>query len=228
MTRIIQGFLKFRDKVMPGKKTLFQQLSAGQSPQALFIACADSRINPNLLTQTEPGDLFILRNAGNMVPAPGGPVNGESATIEYAIEALKVKDIILCGHTYCGAMGGLLKPKAVEALPQMAGWLDHARDLREWIDGPGQALPEVERLNQVTERNVLLQLDHLRAHPAVARALAEKRVRLMGWMYRIESGEVRIFDEARKEWICLTEMARQRMGHEIHAGAVPSGGPVAY
>ena len=232
MTRIIQGFLKFRDKVMPDKKTLFQQLSGGQSPQALFITCADSRINPNLLTQTEPGDLFISRNAGNMVPAPGGPVSGESATIEYAIKALKVKDIIVCGHTYCGAMGGLLDPKKVSALPQVAGWLEHARELREWIDGPGAALPELERLNQVTERNVLLQLEHLRAHSAVAEALAEKKVRLMGWMYRIESGEVQIHDEAKKQWVCLTEVARQRMGHDIHTSAMPAlrkpGGPITY
>ena len=135
-------------------------------------------------------------------------------------------------RSYCGAMGGLLDPKKVSALPQVAGWLEHARELREWIDGPGAALPELERLNQVTERNVLLQLEHLRAHPAVAEALAEKKVRLMGWMYRIESGEVQIHDEAKKQWVCLTEVARQRMGHDIHTSAMPAlrkpGGPITY
>lgn len=233
MTRIIQGFLRFRDQVMPHKKTLFTQLSSGQSPQALFISCADSRVNPNLLTQTEPGDLFICRNAGNMVPLPGGPPDGESATIEYAVKALKVKDIIICGHTFCGAMAGLLHPEKLGGLPQMCGWLDHAQELKPWIEGPGAQLAEAERLNELIARNVLLQLEHLKAHPAVAEALAEKKLRLMGWVYHIESGEVDIHDSVKQKWVCMTDMARQQMGRELHvAGALkPSDkqvGPVTY
>src|SRR5215470_17477677 len=144
MTRIIQGVLDFQRRVFGGKRSLFQQLGKGQKPLALFITCSDSRISPNLLTQTEPGELFILRNAGNLVPPHGAPANGEAATIEYAVAHLHVRDVILCGHSKCGAMAGLLQPQAVASMPAVAGWLEHARAVLPEVESAGAGLaPEV-------------------------------------------------------------------------------------
>src|SRR5205807_7100192 len=124
-------------RVFARKKELFSQLGKGQTPLALFIACSDSRINPNLLTQTEPGELFILRNAGNLVPPHGAGSGAEAATVEYAVEQLRVRDIILCGHSRCGAMHGLLEPAALAKLPSVAGWLEYAREVLPQVPEAG-------------------------------------------------------------------------------------------
>ncbi len=222
MTRIIEGFMKFRDKVLPEKEALIRKLANGQSPQALFITCSDSRLNPNLLTQTEPGDLFIIRNAGNIVPPPGGAPSGETATIEYAVKHLKVKDIFVCGHTHCGAMGGLMKPEALTSLPLVRGWLGHAEDLRSWIDGEGATLPADKRLARLVELNTLLQLEHVRQQPAVKAALLEGKLRLHGWVYRLEDGTVLAFDQLKTCFVPVEEAARQKLGAEVHEAAVSS------
>jgi carbonic anhydrase len=143
----------------------------------LFITCSDSRIAPDLLTQTEPGELFILRNAGNLVPPFGGPPGAEAATIEYAIVQLRVHDIILCGHSKCGAMHGLLEPEALGKLPSVGGWLEHARALLPELQSAGN-LSEDDKLKLAIEKNVLLQMEHLKTHPAVANALAARALRL--------------------------------------------------
>src|SRR5262249_5018996 len=188
MTRIIQGVIDFQRRVFGGKRSLFQRLGGGQKPLALFITCSDSRVNPNPLTQTEPGELFILRNAGNLVPAHGAPANGEAATVEYAVAHLKVRDVILCGHSKCGAMAGPLAPEAVAAQPAVAGWLEHARDVLPEVEAAGAGLAPEDRLRLAIERNVLRQLEHLRTHPAVAEALAARTLRLHGWVYHFEKG----------------------------------------
>src|ERR1700733_377828 len=123
-TRLIEGVGEFQKHIFGAKEELFRQLGKGQSPGVLFITCSDSRIDPNLLTLTDPGDLFVLRNAGNLIPPAGGPTPcGELATIEYAVIALKVRDIIICGHSKCGAINALLSPKSLEPLPAVRDWL---------------------------------------------------------------------------------------------------------
>src|ERR1044071_9547851 len=126
MQKLVHGIHRFQEGVFRSQKELFEQLSSGQKPAALFITCSDSRIDPNLLTQTEPGDLFILRNASNIVPPYGPYGGGEAATIEYAVSVLGVQDIIVCGHSHCGAMSGLLNPDQVRELPAVRNWLAHA------------------------------------------------------------------------------------------------------
>lgn len=222
MTRIIEGFMKYRDKVLPEKEALIRKLANGQSPQALFITCSDSRLNPNLLTQTEPGDLFIIRNAGNIVPPPGGSPTGETATIEYAVKHLKVKDIFVCGHTHCGAMGGLMKPESLETLPLVKGWLSHAEDLRGWIDGEGAKMPADKRLARLVELNTLLQLEHVRQQPVVKAALVEGKLRLHGWVYRLEDGKVQAFDQTLNQFVAVEDAVRQKMGAEVHEAASAS------
>jgi carbonic anhydrase len=206
MTRLIRGALDFQRRIFHTKESLFGRLAKGQRPPELFITCSDSRINPNLLTQTDPGELFILRNAGNLVPPHGGPTGGEEATIEYAVVALKVRDIIICGHSHCGAVQGLLNPQALSKMPRVAEWLNHARAIL-----PGLAsCPEGERIDRAIEANVLLQLEHLRGHPPVAEALAARKLRLHGWVYRFETGDVSIYNPTTGRFANLSEQARVR------------------
>ncbi len=205
MTRLINGVLDFQRRVFGSQRSLFGRLARGQRPPVLFITCSDSRINPNLLTQTDPGELFILRNAGNLVPPHGGPASGEEATVEYAVAQLKVHEIVVCGHSHCGAMQGLLNPDALRQLPRVAEWLAYARDLLPRLDG----IPPAERLDRAIEANVLLQMEHLRTYPPVAEALRVRSLRLHGWVYQFETGEVRVYDPVRGVFISLSEKARQ-------------------
>src|SRR4051812_25228061 len=133
MQKLIQGIHQFREENFRPLQGLFEELSKGQTPETLFITCSDSRIDPNLLTRSKPGELFILRNAGNIVPPHGAGNGGEAATIEFAVAALGVKDIILCGHSHCGAMRGLLEPAAVTSLPTVSSWLSHAETTRRIV-----------------------------------------------------------------------------------------------
>ena len=130
MEKLVKGFLKFRTEVFGKKKKLFTRLSENQTPRALFITCSDSRVDPTLLTQTDPGELFILRNAGNMVPPYGSMQGGSTATIEYAMAVLKVPHIIICGHTDCGVMRALLHPEEVHDLPAVKEWVGQAETTR--------------------------------------------------------------------------------------------------
>ena len=130
MQRLIEGLHHFQSQVFGNQRELFERLAKGQAPETLFITCADSRIDPCLLTQSAPGDLFILRNAGNLVPPYGAVRGGEAATIEFAIAGLGVKDIIVCGHSHCGAMKGLLDPPPATAFPALNDWLSHAEATR--------------------------------------------------------------------------------------------------
>lgn len=207
MTRILQGVLEFQRSVFDQRKSLFEELGKGQKPLALFITCADSRISPDMLTQTLPGELFILRNAGNIVPQYGVVGGGEDATIEYAVKHLRVRDIILCGHAKCGAMQGLLQPEALQPLPAVARWIAHASEaLAKVTDGS----PE-DRLQQAIEFNVLQQLEHLRTHPAVAAALETRTLRLSGWVYDFERGQVTVYDALKGKFLPLAESVRQKM-----------------
>ncbi len=168
----------------------FERLSEGQSPETLFITCSDSRIDPNLLTRSKPGELFILRNAGNIVPPHGAANGGEAATIEFAVAALGVKDIIICGHSHCGAMRGLLEPSSVANLPAVSSWLSHAETTRRIVQDNYQHLHDDKLLTATVEENVLVQLENLRTLPAVASRIVRGDLRLHGWVYKIETGEV--------------------------------------
>jgi carbonic anhydrase len=190
MQKLLDGLHHFQTQVFNTKKDLFERLSQGQSPDTLFITCSDSRINPNLITQTEPGELFILRNAGNIIPPHGAANGGEGATIEFAVKALGVKDIIICGHSHCGAVKGLLNPDSLTELPAVAQWLSHAEATRWIIKENYSHLSDSERLNAAIQENVLVQLKNLRTLPAVAAKLINGDLNLHGWVYKFETGEV--------------------------------------
>jgi carbonic anhydrase len=227
IAKLVAGLHAFRSEYFPRKRKLFEHLAQGQSPEVLFITCADSRINPNLLTQSQPGELFILRNAGNLVPPHGAPGGGEAATIEYAVAALGVKDIIICGHSQCGAMNGLVHPEKLEALPVMKQWLSHAEATRRIVAENYQCeLTEEERVAVCTEENVLVQLENLRTHPAVAAKLARGELRLHGWVYSIRSGEVHAYDPELEQFTPL--LPEEVPSEALEAlGLAPSGTPGA-
>jgi carbonic anhydrase len=187
--RILHGVARFQRDVYPEHRELFQRLALGQRPHALFITCSDSRIDPSMLTHSKPGDLFICRVIGNVVPPFPSAVGGVSATIEYAVGVLGVEDVIVCGHTDCGVMKGVLNPDAVAELPAVRAWLEFAQ--------PARAKAPSQDLLAVTEANVLHQLENLRTHPAVAHRLAKGDLAVHGWVYHIGEGTVTHYqDEA--------------------------------
>jgi carbonic anhydrase len=189
MQKLIEGVRHFHDVIFPAKREFFEKLAREQRPRALFITCSDSRVHPNLITQTEPGDLFILRNPGNIVPPFHAGNDSESATIEYAVEVLGVEDIIICGHSNCGAVSALLKPNE-KNLPAVAGWLHHAEGTRRILDSNYADLPFEQRVKVGVEKNVLVQMDNLRTHPAVAAHTSAGSLRLHAWIYDIPTGDV--------------------------------------
>jgi len=194
MQKLIEGLHRFQNTVFGTQRELFERLAQGQSPETLFITCSDSRINPNLLTQTEPGELFILRNAGNIVPPYSTSQGGEAATIEFAVAGLNVKDIIICGHSHCGAMNGLLNPPASRDFPALTEWLAHAELTRRVVRDTYPDRTAEDLLNITIQENVLAQMENLRTHPVVASGLARGQLKLHGWLYKIESGDVFAFE----------------------------------
>lgn len=196
MKKILAGVRRFQDDVFPGRKELFQRLAHGQQPRALFITCADSRVDPSMITQTEPGELFICRNAGNIVPPHTGMTGGMTASIEYAIGALGVAHVIVCGHTHCGAMSAAMDPAALERFPHVKNWLTHSHAAVRIVEEHAANVSPEERLQALIEENVIMQMMHLRTHPYVAVALAKNRLTIHGWVYDIEGGDVLIYNEA--------------------------------
>lgn len=181
MQKLVEGIHKFQGESFSKDQKLFETLAEGQNPLALFITCSDSRIDPNRLTQTKPGELFIQRTAGNIVPPYGSVFAGEAATIEYAVTALKIRDIIICGHSHCGAIGGLLDPASVESMPAVKEYLKHSESTRRIVTENYAHLTDPEkRLTLTVEENVLVQLESLRTHPSVAAAVGRGDLKLHG------------------------------------------------
>jgi carbonic anhydrase len=190
VNKLLGGISRFQKHIYPEHQELFEKLAMGQRPDALFITCADSRIDPCLLTQTKPGELFICRVIGNVVPPYPDAIGGVSATIEYAVGVLRVPEVIVCGHTDCGVMRGALNPDALEAFPNVTAWLRYAKvDHRE-------PQPTPEFLLALTEDNVIAQLKNLTSHPTVADRLKQGDLALHGWVYHIGPGTVTVYNEA--------------------------------
>lgn len=200
LMRLKEGVRHFRRNVYEQNAEAYQRAaSTPQQPHTLVVACADSRVDVESITNSGPGDVFITRNIGNMVPACGEMLGGVSAVIEYAVSALKVKHVVICGHSDCGAMKALLHPEAAEGMPTVKSWLNNGRaalSVAESLekDGGRGLLPVL------TEQNVLMQLAHLKTHPSVAGAMARGELTISGWVYDIGSGQVRIAENGSREF----------------------------
>ena len=204
MQKLVAGLHQFQSQVFSSQRELFERLAKGQHPETLFITCSDSRINPNLLTQTDPGDLFILRNAGNVIPPYGVHRGSTAATIEYAVAGLGVTDVIVCGHSSCGAMGAILDPDAVKDMPAVRDWLAYAETTRRIVTENYAHLEGEARLMAAVAENVLVQRENLRTHPSVASRIAAGKLHLHGWVYKIPTGEVFWFDPSQGQFVPLT------------------------
>ncbi len=191
LARIARGVAKFQSEIFPAQRELFERLRRGQDPLALFITCADSRVNPNLVTQTDPGEIFIERNPGNMVPPYVEFVGGVTAGVEYAMLALKVPLIVVCGHTDCGVMKALLHPEQVVGMPGVQSWMSHGLAARDRMLHKFSEASEDDQLRHMTELNVLAQIEHLKTHPSVSSRLRNGEIEIRGWVYDIGDGSIR-------------------------------------
>ena len=204
MNELIGRVFSFEKQVFPNQSALYEKLATqGQSPKALMISCADSRIVPEHIMQAEPGDLFVCRNAGNIVPPFATQNGGVSSTVEYAVMALGVRDIIVCGHSDCGAMKAVSDPTGLEAMPNVAAWLRHSSAARSVV---GDCYPDLggkDRVRAVTLENVVAQLNHLRTHPSVASGIAKGEIALHGWYVDIHAGQILGLDGATNQFVPL-------------------------
>ncbi|SAK63146.1 carbonate dehydratase [Caballeronia temeraria] len=206
---LLQGADDFSRFVFPDSEALFKSLARQQTPHTLFITCADSRVSPEMITQTRPGELFVCRNIGNIVPAYGEMLGGVSAVVEYAVLALNVRQIVICGHSDCGAMKGLASGATIaDEMPTVHAWLRNAEAARSVV--MARKLEEERIVQAMVEENIRLQLTHLRTHPAVAGRLALGKLQVQGWVYDIGRGKVSVFDDADSKFESLEE-ARLRM-----------------
>lgn len=199
------GVVRFQKEVFPQKQELFEQLSLGQKPEALFIACSDSRIEPAMITQTDPGELFICRNPGNIIPPHRNRTGAVPASIEFAVSALNVPHVVVCGHTECGAMKAALASEIQEDLPKMKAWLGYAKAAVEVVNELGKNSSPEERALMMLQQNVVLQLKHLETHPSVAARLARGNLQIHGWVYDIRTGSVDAYDQATGSFLPVSE-----------------------
>lgn len=191
VNELIGRIFDFQTSVFPGRRDLYGSLSRdGQTPKALMISCADSRIVPEQIMQAEPGDLFVCRNAGNIVPPYATQNGGVSSTVEYAVVALGVKDIIVCGHSDCGAMKACADPDLLANMPNVAGWLRHSSAAVEVVRHSYSGMDMTETVRAIALENIVAQLAHLRTHPSVAAGMAKGEIALHGWFVDIHEGQI--------------------------------------
>ncbi|HEX8821528.1 MAG TPA: carbonic anhydrase [Archangium sp.] len=226
MKKLVKGLLDFQRHGLPAYRATFARLANGQTPDCLFITCADSRVVPNLLVSTDPGDLFVMRNVGNMVSpsdATGQSVAdwSEAAAVEFALLHLPVEDVVVCGHSSCGAMKALLAGNVRdERAPNLGNWLDLGRAALQTLErgGPvGEGLPPADRLSQL---NVLQQMEHLRTYPLVRERLAAGTLRLHGWWFDIRHAQVLVYRPDRERFVPIDEVEGERMLAELGANSV--------
>ncbi|HEX6240935.1 MAG TPA: carbonic anhydrase, partial [Polyangiales bacterium] len=206
-SRLTVGVAAYRRKQLPRYQALFETLAKGQHPHALFVTCADSRIVPNLITDSAPGELFIMRNVGNMVP----PFNQQrempasGAGVDYAVGVLKVSDIVVCGHSRCGAIGALRHPENVPAnLTSLRNWLSEATSRKMC-----QGMPDHVHDDDVARANTVLQIENLRTYAIVREQEAKGELTLAAWFFDIGSGELESYNFGERRWERVGEEPRR-------------------
>ncbi|GAB1541594.1 hypothetical protein NUACC21_42650 [Scytonema sp. NUACC21] len=202
MKKLIRGLREFKASYYCKYQELFKQLSHGQKPRVLFITCSDSRVDPNLITQAGLGELFVIRNAGNIIPPFGATNGGEGATIEYAVQALDIRQIIVCGHSHCGAIKGLMKlDKLRGEMPLVHDWLKYAEATRRLVNDHYSHYDEEERIEIAIAENVLTQIENLRTYPVIRSKLYQGQLNIYAWIYQIETGEVLAYDSENHAYV---------------------------
>ena len=208
MDNLLSGIHQFHAQVFQREKEFYSDLVAGQSPRTMFIGCSDSRVDPTIITQSGLGELFVLRNAGTIVPCYGASNGGEPATIEYAVTALGVKDIVICGHSGCGALQAMLNPDQMVKLPLVKSWLNHAEATRRIVEENYAQATGAALLDIAVREHVLVQIENLQTHPCVAVKLQRGELTLHAWVYLMESGDILAYSTADGGFASLTGLAR--------------------
>ncbi len=216
MYKLIMGIVDFRERLLPQYAEQFRDLARGQTPDVLFITCSDSRVVPDLVISTNPGDLFVMRNVGNLVPP--ATVEGistgdlsEAGAIEFAVLVLKVQDIVVCGHSECGAMKAALAPAPLPHAPNLEKWLHHARSARFRLDQEGPLDPALSPYDQLGQLNVLVQLEHLATYPIVRERLAAGALHLSGWWFDIAKGEMSVYQREKRAFEVIDRNTAERL-----------------
>lgn len=207
MKKLVEGVRRFQHNLTAEAREHYKRMSERQQrPRAVFVTCSDSRVMPNEFTASEPGDLFYVRNAGNLIPTHGSDTGGEAATIEYALEVLGIRQVIICGHSQCGAMKAMMdSPEVLEPLPSVRKWLRHAETTRRIVAHKYQDLSPAEREVAAIEENVLVQLNNLSTHPVVASLLSTDELKLFGWYFDIGTGSVLQYEPGEGKFVALTD-----------------------
>ena len=207
MKKLIQGIVDFRKGLTDESRAMFAQLALGQKPDALFIACSDSRVVPNLFASTNPGDLFVLRNIGNLIPPASAPLqdNSASAVIEFSIFTLNVANIIICGHSECGAMKALAQGIDKQCCPHLESWLKYGEQSLQKVRTGISTNPSLSEENQISQINVLQQMEHIASYPFIQQRLEKKQLRLHGWWFDIGRADVYCYEESVGQFVLIDE-----------------------
>jgi carbonic anhydrase len=216
MKKLIQGIVDFRERLLPEYAQRFRELAQHQDPDVLLVTCSDSRIVPELLASTDPGDLFVMRNVGNLVPpaTAAGVSTGdvsEASAIEYSVLVLNVSHVVVCGHSECGAMKAALAGQPMPETPNLANWLHHASSAVFRLEQEGPLDPRLSRPNQLSQLNVLVQLEHLASYPIVRQRIAEGTLHLSGWWFNIATGEVSAYDRESRTFEAIDRQFAERL-----------------
>ncbi len=216
MKKLIEGIIEFRRTVQQGYREAFGRLATGQAPDTLFVACSDSRVVPNTFASTNPGELFVIRNMGNLVPpcGPDGKSSGDGAeagAIEFSVQSLRVRDIIICGHSECGAMRALIGDRNQLTMPNMSHWLRHGDKALELLKSGYRIDPTIAPHNQLSQLNVLLQMEHVKSYPAVKKRMDEGSLQVHGWWFEIAKADVFAYDDSEKAFKIIDEDEAERM-----------------
>lgn len=216
MKKLINGIVEFRRNILPGYREKFAQLALEQRPDVLFIACSDSRVVPNLFASTDPGDLFVIRNVGNLIPPcglDGASVADESeaAAVEFAVLLLSVQDIVVCGHSECGAMQAIATGRAPSNAPHLASWLRHGSEAKARLDKLPREKWRLAEHNELSQLNVLLQIEHLMSYPVIAEAVKTRKLRLHGWWFDIKHANVYAYESDQSKFVLIDDQQAQRV-----------------
>ncbi|RCJ16035.1 carbonic anhydrase [Nostoc sp. ATCC 43529] len=230
MKKLIKGLREFKSSYFPANEELFEQLSHGQKPRVLFITCSDSRIDPNLITQAGLGELFVIRNAGNIIPPFGATNGGEGATIEYAIQALDIQQIIVCGHSHCGAMKGLMKLDSLRVeMPLVHDWLKYAEATRRLVKDNYSDYEGEDLLEIIIAENVLTQIENLRTYPVIRSKLHQGQISIYAWIYQIETGEVLAYDPQKHAYVLpLNQLSPSEIDERLSSLPFTSNGEIPF
>jgi carbonic anhydrase len=205
MKKLIQGIVDFRKSLTPENRTLFAQLALGQKPDALFIACSDSRVVPNLFASTNPGDVFVLRNIGNLIPPVGSQEASAQAAIEFAVFSLKISDIIICGHSECCAMQSLAEGFDSDHCPHLVSWLKYGEEAYHKVKKGFTINSKLSEHNQISQVNVLQQMEHVMSYPFVRERVEKNQLRVHGWWFDIAQADVYCYEPSLLQFVLIDE-----------------------